>query len=108
MPISARAATRPRSTSSFTGADNRLNGEGTTPEQSWPSTGARFHRAAEQLNKLEFVTLNGAYQATDDALVPGQRLSPRIPSDGRQRQYDRLHRLRAGNGCCASRTARRR
>ena len=51
---------------SFTGADNSLHGEGTTPEQSLAIDRALdFTTPQINGNQLAFVTLNGAYQATD-------------------------------------------
>ncbi len=51
---------------SFSGADNSLLGAGTTPEQTL-AVGRSLDFTTPQLNgnQLAFVTLNGAYQATD-------------------------------------------
>jgi iron complex outermembrane receptor protein len=51
---------------SFTGADNSLNGEGTTPEQSL-AVNRTLDFTTPQLNgnQVAFVAVNGAYQATD-------------------------------------------
>jgi len=52
---------------SFTGADNSLNGEGTTPEQSLAvNRTLDFTTPQNNTNNLAFVTVNGAYQATDE------------------------------------------
>jgi iron complex outermembrane receptor protein len=51
---------------SFTGADNGLNGEGTTPIQSLAvNRTLDFTTPQNNTNQLAFVTLNGSYQATD-------------------------------------------
>jgi iron complex outermembrane recepter protein len=51
---------------SFSGADNSLDGEGTTPEQSLAvNRTLDFTTPQNVTNSLAFVTLNGAYQATD-------------------------------------------
>lgn len=52
---------------SFTGADNSLNGEGTTPEPSLAvNRTLDFTTPQSNTNNLAFVTVNGAYQATDE------------------------------------------
>jgi iron complex outermembrane receptor protein len=51
---------------SFTGADNRLYGEGTTPEQELAvNRTLDFTTPQNNVNQLGFITLNGSYQATD-------------------------------------------
>ena len=51
---------------SFTGADNSLDGEGATPEQSLAINRALdFTTPQNNTNQLQFLTVNGAYQATD-------------------------------------------
>ena len=51
---------------SFTGADNSLYGAGTTPEQTLDvGRYLDFTTPQQNANQLAFVTLNGAYQATD-------------------------------------------
>jgi len=51
---------------SFTGADNRLNGEGTTPEQELAvDRTLDFTTPQKNSNRVAFVTLNGSYQVTD-------------------------------------------
>ncbi|HEX3882126.1 MAG TPA: TonB-dependent receptor [Stellaceae bacterium] len=51
---------------SFSGADNGLNGEGTTPIQSLAvNRTLDFTTPQGNANQLAFVTLNGSYQATD-------------------------------------------
>lgn len=51
---------------SFTGANNRLFGEGTTPEQELAAgRSLDFTTPQNNVNDLEFVTVNGSYQATD-------------------------------------------
>src|SRR5271154_4609248 len=51
---------------SFTGADNRLYGEGTTPEQELAvNRSLDFTTPQNNFNRGGFVTLNGSYQATD-------------------------------------------
>jgi len=51
---------------SFTGADNKLYGEGTTPEQELAvNRTLDFTTPQNNFNNLLFVTLNGSYQATD-------------------------------------------
>ncbi|MGH7094092.1 MAG: TonB-dependent receptor plug domain-containing protein, partial [Stellaceae bacterium] len=51
---------------SFSGADNFLGGEGTTPEQSLAiSRSLDFTTPQNNVNQLEFVTLNGSYRVTD-------------------------------------------
>jgi len=55
---------------SFTGADNRLYGEGTTPEQELVvNRSLDFTTPQNNRNQLAFVTLNGSYQATDALAV---------------------------------------
>ena len=66
MPISARAATRPRSISAFSGADNRCSARARRRSRSSRSTGRSiFTTPQDNGNQLAFVTLNGAYQATE-------------------------------------------
>ncbi|HZK90777.1 MAG TPA: TonB-dependent receptor [Stellaceae bacterium] len=51
---------------SFTGADNSLHGEGTTPEQSLAiDRSLDFTTPQVNGNQLAFVTLNGTYRTTD-------------------------------------------
>lgn len=51
---------------SFSGADNFLGGEGTTPEQSLAvSRSLDFTTPQNNVNQLEFVTLNGSYRVSD-------------------------------------------
>jgi iron complex outermembrane recepter protein len=51
---------------SFTGANNTLSGEGTTPVQSLAiNRTLDFTTPQNNVNQLEFVTLNGSYRATD-------------------------------------------
>ena len=51
---------------SFTGADNFLSGEGTTPEQELAvNRSLVFTTPQNNVNQLEFVTLNGSYEVTD-------------------------------------------
>jgi iron complex outermembrane receptor protein len=51
---------------SFTGANNRLYGEGTTPEQELAvGRSLVFTTPQNNINQLEFVILSGSYQATD-------------------------------------------
>jgi iron complex outermembrane receptor protein len=51
---------------SFTGANNSLNGAGTTPEQSLSvNRTLDFTTPQNNTNQLEFLTVNGAYKATD-------------------------------------------
>jgi iron complex outermembrane recepter protein len=51
---------------SFTGANNSLDGEGTTPQQTLAiNRSLDFTTPQNNTNQLEFVTINGAYQATD-------------------------------------------
>jgi iron complex outermembrane receptor protein len=51
---------------SFSGAENSLNGEGTTPEQSLAVDHTLdFTTPQNNTNRLAFLTVNGSYQATD-------------------------------------------
>lgn len=57
---------------SFTGANNRLFGAGTTPVQALAvARSGVFTRPQNNFNQLEFVTLNGSFQATDDLSLQG-------------------------------------
>ena len=50
----------------FTGANNRLFGQGTTPEQELAAGRSLvFTNPQSNFNELEFLTLNGSYKATD-------------------------------------------
>ena len=52
---------------SFTGADNSLNGAGTTPEQSLAiDRTLDFTTPQNNTNRLAFLAVNGSYKATDD------------------------------------------
>ncbi len=65
-PISAGAARRRASTSRFSGANNRLFGQGTTPEQELAvGRSLVFTTPQDNFNQLEFVTISGSYQLTD-------------------------------------------
>lgn len=56
----------------FTGANNRLFGAGTTPvEELALARSGVFTRPQNNFNQLEFATLNGAFQATDDLSLQG-------------------------------------
>jgi iron complex outermembrane recepter protein len=51
---------------SFTGANNFLSGEGTTPQQTLAvNRSLDFTTPQNNVNQLEFVTLNGSYEMTD-------------------------------------------
>jgi iron complex outermembrane recepter protein len=51
---------------SFSGADNFLSGEGTTPQQTLAvNRSLDFTTPQNNVNQLEFVTLNGSYEMTD-------------------------------------------
>jgi iron complex outermembrane receptor protein len=51
---------------SFTGADNRLFGQGTTPEQEFAAGRSLvFTNPQNNFDELEFVALNGSYNLTD-------------------------------------------
>lgn len=57
---------------SFTGANNTLSGEGTTPEQSLAlNRSLVFTNPQTNVNQLEFATLNGSYNASDDLSFQG-------------------------------------
>jgi iron complex outermembrane recepter protein len=56
----------------FTGANNRLNGEGATPEQELAAGRSLvFTNPQNNFDELEFVTANAAYQATDTLSFQG-------------------------------------
>ncbi|HYB09829.1 MAG TPA: TonB-dependent receptor [Alphaproteobacteria bacterium] len=57
---------------SFSGANNILSGEGTTPEQTLAiDRSLVFTSPQTNRNQLEFVTLNGSYNVTDDLSFQG-------------------------------------
>jgi iron complex outermembrane receptor protein len=57
---------------SFTGADNTLSGEGTTPEQSLAlNRSLVFTNPQTNVNQVAFATLNGSHNATDNLSFQG-------------------------------------
>jgi len=78
---------------SFTGADNRLLGEGATPVQELAvSRSLVFTSPQNNINQLAFVVLNASYQASDTASIQAAG-------------YDRHYRQTVANGNTTNYTA---
>ena len=111
MPISPRAASALTLDLSFTGADNRLFGQGVAPVQELAvGRSLVFTTPAEQLQPARVRDAQRLAITASDALsLQGNAYRREFRQTRRQRQHDQLHRLRAAQRACfASPTARRR